>query len=173
MAGGEWLTVVDVIVGAQKGKKGKSSGVLRTWKYRQGSYIFGGIFGGIFSGYLKLAVFGCVIGWHPLNRPIFRVSPSTAAMRGDAIDFSLYGGAESLADGRPPKRSSRSRRTVVERPQPGDHLLRRPQNPNDFLWLMTEEPHRSRRMEILKAHPEVRQKPTHAVVDHAHKPSFL
>jgi Sphingolipid Delta4-desaturase (DES) len=26
---------------------------------------------------------------------------------------------------------------------------------SDFLWLMTEEPHRSRRLAILKAHPEV------------------
>lgn len=31
-----------------------------------------------------------------------------------------------------------------------------PQDPNDFLWLLTEEPHRTRRMAILKAHPEVR-----------------
>lgn len=30
-----------------------------------------------------------------------------------------------------------------------------PQDPSDFLWIMTEEPHRSRRMAILKAHPEV------------------
>ena len=32
-------------------------------------------------------------------------------------------------------------------------------DPKDFLWLMTEEPHRSRRMAILKAHPEVRIAP--------------
>lgn len=32
-----------------------------------------------------------------------------------------------------------------------------PADPADFLWLMTEEPHRSRRMAILKAHPEVRK----------------
>lgn len=31
-----------------------------------------------------------------------------------------------------------------------------PQDPSDFLWLLTEEPHRTRRMAILKAHPEVR-----------------
>jgi sphingolipid delta-4 desaturase len=31
-----------------------------------------------------------------------------------------------------------------------------PQDPKDFLWLMTEEPHRTRRMAIMKAHPEVR-----------------
>ncbi|KAJ9122420.1 hypothetical protein QFC22_001845 [Naganishia vaughanmartiniae] len=32
-----------------------------------------------------------------------------------------------------------------------------PQDPNDFLWMLTEEPHRSRRKAILKAHPEVRK----------------
>ena len=71
-------------------------------------------------------------------------------MSANSVDFSLYGGAESLANGR-------TRRTVVQRrPQSSDDLLQPPQDPNDFLWLMTEEPHRSRRMEILKAHPEVR-----------------
>jgi sphingolipid 4-desaturase/C4-monooxygenase len=72
---------------------------------------------------------------------------------GNLADFSLYGGAESLAEGQPPMRSSR--RTVIERPQPGYGVLQPPQDPSDFLWLMTEEPHRSRRMEILKVHPEV------------------
>ncbi|PWZ02184.1 hypothetical protein BCV70DRAFT_198464 [Testicularia cyperi] len=32
-----------------------------------------------------------------------------------------------------------------------------PQDQSDFLWMHTEEPHRSRRMAILKAHPEVRR----------------
>ena len=31
-----------------------------------------------------------------------------------------------------------------------------PQDHSDFLWQMNEEPHRSRRMAIMKAHPEVR-----------------
>lgn len=31
------------------------------------------------------------------------------------------------------------------------------QSTNDFLWMHTEEPHRSRRMAILKAHPEVKR----------------
>jgi hypothetical protein len=31
------------------------------------------------------------------------------------------------------------------------------EDPHDFLWIMTEEPHRSRRKAILKAHPEVRK----------------
>jgi len=30
-----------------------------------------------------------------------------------------------------------------------------PQDGTDFLWMMTEEPHRSRRKAIMKAHPEV------------------
>lgn len=83
-------------------------------------------------------------------------------MSPNPLDFSLYGGAESLADGRRPplNRSHCSRRpprrTVVQRP-PGNDLFQPPQDPNDFLWLMTEEPHRSRRMQILKTHPEVKE----------------
>lgn len=68
------------------------------------------------------------------------------------IDFSYFGGAESLSEGRTP------RRTVVLSPHEKDDGVNHtapPQNPSDFLWLMTEEPHRSRRMAIMKAHPEV------------------
>jgi len=72
-----------------------------------------------------------------------------------AVDFSLFGGAESLSEGKD-KRSPR--RTVVVSPKTeaenATHIAP-PQNPSDFLWLMTEEPHRSRRQAILKAHPEV------------------
>ena len=70
-----------------------------------------------------------------------------------APDFSLYGGADSLTEGRPP------RRTTLVRPTETDNGISRPgppQDPQDFLWLMTEEPHRSRRQAIMKAHPEVR-----------------
>lgn len=35
-------------------------------------------------------------------------------------------------------------------------LLAQPQDTKDFLWLLTEEPHRSRRQVILKAHPEIK-----------------
>ncbi|KAK7460881.1 sphingolipid delta-4 desaturase [Stygiomarasmius scandens] len=69
----------------------------------------------------------------------------------NGIDYSLYGGAESFQDRSP-------RRTVVTSPTSKDNGLSHPappQDPRDFLWLMTEEPHRSRRMAIMKAHPEV------------------
>ncbi|KIK92760.1 hypothetical protein PAXRUDRAFT_829666 [Paxillus rubicundulus Ve08.2h10] len=69
------------------------------------------------------------------------------------VDFSYFGGAESLSEG---KRSPR--RTLVVSPIEKDDRQSYPgppQDPTDFLWLMTEEPHRSRRMAILKAHPEV------------------
>ena len=68
-------------------------------------------------------------------------------------DFSYFGGAESLSEG---KRSPR--RTVVASPTAdanGQPYPGPPQDPSDFLWLMTEEPHRSRRMAIMKAHPDV------------------
>ncbi|KAJ7098338.1 dihydroceramide delta-4-desaturase [Mycena epipterygia] len=72
------------------------------------------------------------------------------------VDFSLFGGAESLNEGkkstRPPRRTIPSRSTEQDN---GSAHIAPPQNPADFLWLMTEEPHRTRRMEILKSHPEV------------------
>ena len=63
-------------------------------------------------------------------------------------DWSLYGGAESFG--------SRPRRTVAIKPDVHVQAPGPPKEPSDFLWVMTEEPHRSRRMAILKAHPEVR-----------------
>ncbi|KII91271.1 hypothetical protein PLICRDRAFT_38008 [Plicaturopsis crispa FD-325 SS-3] len=76
------------------------------------------------------------------------------AKAGSEIDFSYFGGAESLTEGQ--KRAPR--RTVVPSPtakDDGKSHIAPPQDPSDFLWLMTEEPHRSRRMAIMKAHPEV------------------
>ncbi|TDL19611.1 dihydroceramide delta-4-desaturase [Rickenella mellea] len=76
----------------------------------------------------------------------------STAGKDTTVDFSLYGGAESFAEGRSP------RRTVVNTPSADDNGVSYPgppQDPSDFLWLMTEEPHRTRRMAIIKAHPEV------------------
>jgi sphingolipid delta-4 desaturase len=70
-----------------------------------------------------------------------------------SLDFSYFGGAESFTEG---KRSSR--RTTVVSPSEQDDGVSYPgppQDPTEFLWIMTEEPHRSRRMAIMKAHPEV------------------
>ncbi|KAF7980279.1 hypothetical protein HWV62_39041 [Athelia sp. TMB] len=77
------------------------------------------------------------------------------------IDYSYFGGAESLKEGRtqPSNSSTRApRRTAVVTPTAKDDGVAHPaspQDPSDFLWLMTEEPHRTRRMEIMKAHPDV------------------
>jgi sphingolipid delta-4 desaturase len=76
------------------------------------------------------------------------------ANAGSKVDFSLFGGAESLGEGK----QRAPRRTEVPRPtdkDDGKSYPAAPQDPSDFLWLMTEEPHRTRRMEIMKAHPEV------------------
>jgi len=70
------------------------------------------------------------------------------------VDFSYFGGAESLLEG---KRRS-PRRTTITSPtakDDGTSYPAPPQDPSDFLWLMTEEPHRTRRMALMKAHPEV------------------
>ncbi|KAG8885367.1 hypothetical protein FRB97_001442 [Tulasnella sp. 331] len=77
-----------------------------------------------------------------------------------STDFSLFGGAESLppvpaaATEQQLKPTSSRYRTVVHSktlPEPKRARL----DPTDFLWLMSEEPHRSRRAAILKSHPEV------------------
>ncbi|KAI0058711.1 hypothetical protein BV25DRAFT_1908991 [Artomyces pyxidatus] len=75
----------------------------------------------------------------------------------DEVDFSLFGGAESLSEGKKLNAPNRStHRTKIVNPEnKGDVYDRPPQDPSDFLWLMTEEPHRSRRKVIMKAHPEV------------------
>ncbi|KAI0071592.1 dihydroceramide delta(4)-desaturase [Panus rudis PR-1116 ss-1] len=67
-------------------------------------------------------------------------------------DYSYFGGAESFSEGRSPRRTAVPRPTAKDDGQsyPGP-----PQDPSDFLWLMTEEPHRTRRQAIMKAHPEV------------------
>ncbi|KIM42089.1 hypothetical protein M413DRAFT_444558 [Hebeloma cylindrosporum] len=77
-----------------------------------------------------------------------------------SINYSLFGGAESLTEGRVPTlKTTRSPRRVfsAEEGTKGGHdgHMVAPQDPKDFLWLMTEEPHRTRRMAIMKAHPEV------------------
>ncbi|TFK49349.1 dihydroceramide delta(4)-desaturase [Heliocybe sulcata] len=87
------------------------------------------------------------------------MSPATApAPAGSLIDFSLFGGAESLSEGKERRRSPR-RTVVVSATEQDDGLSHPgpPQDPTDFLWLMTEEPHRTRRMAIMKAHPEVKK----------------
>ncbi|KAK0192250.1 dihydroceramide delta-4-desaturase [Armillaria mellea] len=73
----------------------------------------------------------------------------------NVVDFSLYGGAETTKE---PKDVRSPRRTAVVRPTAQDDSKSYPgppPNTNDFLWLMTEEPHKSRRTAIMKAHPEV------------------
>ncbi|KAH6905337.1 dihydroceramide delta(4)-desaturase [Coprinopsis sp. MPI-PUGE-AT-0042] len=90
-----------------------------------------------------------------------------------AVDYSLFGGAESLSEGRKPasdaSNQGRSPRRVYaagegERPDLHAHQ-KPPMDPKDFLWLMTEEPHRSRRMAIMKAHPEVTKLMGHDTLD--------
>ncbi|GAB1522281.1 sphingolipid delta-4 desaturase [Rhizoctonia solani] len=82
------------------------------------------------------------------------ISPTPGSSSAPLIDFSLFGGAESLSEGRPSPKHPR--RTVTVSPTAADvQIPKAPQDPSDFLWLMTEEPHRSRRQAILKAHPEV------------------
>ncbi|CAE6510419.1 unnamed protein product, partial [Rhizoctonia solani] len=60
---------------------------------------------------------------------------------------------KSLTNGH--SRPKHPRRTVTVSLTTADaQIPKPPQDPSDFLWLMTGEPHRSRRLVILKAHPE-------------------
>ncbi|KAG8723525.1 hypothetical protein FRC09_002952 [Ceratobasidium sp. 395] len=83
------------------------------------------------------------------------ISPAAGTSSAPLIDFSLFGGAESLSEGRKVAPSHPRRTETVRRTEADRSIPRPPHDPSDFLWLMTEEPHRSRRQAILKAHPEV------------------
>lgn len=64
------------------------------------------------------------------------------------IDWSLYGGEERIHGAN--DKAAKGRKwmpRVSEEPIPSD----------DFLWSLNEEPHRTRRMAIMKAHPEVKR----------------
>ncbi|MBW0559664.1 hypothetical protein O181_099379 [Austropuccinia psidii MF-1] len=93
-----------------------------------------------------------------------------------SIDWSLFAGAESIRPipNLPPSSSietdpslpssSSSNQISLSNSQTkrkgekwAPKSLNIPQDPNDWLWLMTEEPHRSRRRAILKDHPEVKR----------------
>ncbi len=79
----------------------------------------------------------------PIDSSHLNTSPDTSVP-----DWSLFGGAESF-DALP-------RRTVIPNLKGINPPRGPPKDPRDFLWVITEEPHRTRRLEILKAHPEVR-----------------
>lgn len=78
--------------------------------------------------------------WLGGERVVSKTAPSVH------VDWSLYGGEE---------------RTGPTDDVPGRKWMPpihdKPVASDDFLWSMTEEPHRTRRMAILKAHPEVRK----------------
>lgn len=46
--------------------------------------------------------------------------------------------------------------TTVTKPPKGEKAAVQQDGPKDFFWTYTEEPHRTRRLAIIKAHPEVR-----------------
>ena len=136
-----------------------------------------GIGGSWFFGIFR----GDPLDWHRDSRPLssnLKLAPSLVSSLGRFMsigefpgiyietpklftgseDFSLFGGAESFDEGRGDKCKRSPRRTFTTQEQgAGDRYVypAPPQDPKDFLWLMTEEPHRTRRMAIMKAHPEV------------------
>lgn len=86
------------------------------------------------------------------------------------VDFSLFGGAEVLPPSMEPNPSQNT--TDLDSSSSSDDgllgeeykmageawapkVISPPQDGTDYLWLMTEEPHRTRRNAILKSHPEV------------------
>ncbi|WFD31656.1 hypothetical protein MSPP1_002695 [Malassezia sp. CBS 17886] len=73
--------------------------------------------------------------------------PSDGVAHGVHVDWSLYGGTEEVGAVPAAGAGQRWLPPVSEKAS----------TTGDFLWAMTEEPHRTRRMAILKAHPEVRR----------------
>jgi len=91
----------------------------------------------------------------PQEIGIYALYPSYSNSETCLADFSLFGGAESLPDAKQPA-PWLPRRTEIPRPENAQDVYdSTPQDPSDFLWLMTEEPHRSRRRAIMQAHPKV------------------
>lgn len=81
-------------------------------------------------------------------------SPSSASDEEEGV-LTDFDGAVSSSD----ESSSSNRKHASEKGLASENqwLPRKvpSQDPNDWLWMHTEEPHRSRRRAILKAHPEV------------------
>lgn len=69
------------------------------------------------------------------------VSPSDESVVSSGVTTELDSASTSSADAAP-----------TDEPEPGKAATAQGE---DFLWMYTEEPHRSRRMAILKTHPEV------------------
>ncbi|WFD03103.1 hypothetical protein MOBT1_001792 [Malassezia obtusa] len=82
---------------------------------------------------------------------LWRGTESRRAAPSVHIDWSLYGGTEEVTPGK----------HTPSEPIPGRPWMPRvsdkPIPDDDFLWALNEEPHRTRRMAILKAHPEVKK----------------
>lgn len=109
-------------------------------------------------------------------RRSIRLAPTSSSSSTAGVDFSLYGGAEILPPSSLSLTSSGSstassddesvetEESVSKYARAGEEwapkVVSPPQDPNDWLWMMTEEPHRTRRKAILKAHPEV--SPSHS-----------
>lgn len=93
--------------------------------------------------------------------------PAASRIRAGSATPSLTSAITDSDDDAPvstPAAAAMDRQSYVDRPPPVKTPSRTPtptaampQDPADFLWMLTEEPHRSRRKAILKAHPEVRQ----------------
>ena len=84
-----------------------------------------------------------------MHEPVAGRAPTRKFASGIHIDWSLYGGAEESAP-------CKAEAEPAGRPWM-PHIAEKPLPTDDFLWALNEEPHKTRRMAILKAHPEVRK----------------
>ena len=84
-----------------------------------------------------------------MHEPVAGRAPTRKFASGIHIDWSLYGGAEESA----PRKAEAEPAGRPWMP----HIAEKPLPTDDFLWALNEEPHKTRRMAILKAHPEVRK----------------
>ncbi|WAR60993.1 hypothetical protein PtB15_13B244 [Puccinia triticina] len=92
------------------------------------------------------------------TKPPSLTATSKSSASDDQDSHDLLSAPSAAASPIPPSCATKSARKAPLKAEPWmPKMVGLSQDPNDWLWQMTEEPHRSRRRAILKDHPEVRK----------------
>jgi sphingolipid delta-4 desaturase len=95
------------------------------------------------------------------NDTVISTASSSSAAESSSMASSSSASADSPATSDDEGQQNISEKDTNSTARAGDkwapaYSSKSPADASDFLWLLTEEPHRTRRMAILKAHPQVR-----------------